>query len=106
MQLLLGGGFPCPHGEQNRRETSQTLGWTGKEVCTVLEPETQVGYKSFQKMSQSVTVTGPLSPLYSTRSMKSSSGPHRLMGRGTIRCGFGGTGMVLLKEVCHCEGGL
>lgn len=80
-QLLLGGGKsqrylgpPCPHREKNRRETSQTLGWTRKEVCTVLELETSVGYKSFQKMRQSVTVTWPLSLLYSTRSIKSCRG--------------------------------
>ena len=35
------------------------------------------------------------------------TGPHILIGSGTIRrCGFVDVGMALLEEVCHCRGGL
>ena len=34
-------------------------------------------------------------------------GPHNLIGSGiTGRCGFVRLGMILLKEMCHCGGGL
>ena len=33
------------------------------------------------------------------------TGPHKLIGSGTIRrCGLGGGGVVLLEEVCHFRG--
>ena len=35
------------------------------------------------------------------------TGPHKLIGSGTIsRCGFAGVGVTLLEQVCHCGGGL